>query len=160
MRRLALTIALSFMLLSLSLSAVDGKKAQYVGGTVKGMAEKAEGRFDTTDDADLIFTPDGKGSTVLRIPYAAITELEYGQKSGRRVGVAIMVSPLALFSKKRNHFLTISYMDSSSKEQAAVFELGKDIVRTAVKIVETRSGKDVQYQDDEARKSLGGGKSK
>jgi hypothetical protein len=88
------------------------------------------------------------------------TELEYGQKAGRRVGVAIMVSPLALFSKKRNHYLTITYTDSEGKEQAAVFELGKDIVRTSVKIVETRSGKDVQYQDDDARKSLGGGKVK
>jgi hypothetical protein len=38
-----------------------------------------------------------------------------------------MVSPLALFSKKRNHYLTITYKDSSEKEQAAVFELGKDI---------------------------------
>ena len=69
-----------------------------------------------------------------------------------------MVSPLALFSKKRNHFLTVTYKDNAGKEQAAVFELGKDIVRTAVKVMETRSGKDVQYQDEDARKSLGGGK--
>jgi hypothetical protein len=31
--------------------------------------------------------------------------------------------------------------------------LGKDIVRTTIAIVETRSGKKVTYQDDEARKS-------
>jgi hypothetical protein len=42
-----------------------------------------------------------------------------------------------------------------------VFRLDpEDIVRTAVKIVETRFGKDVQFQDDDARKSLGGGKGK
>ena len=31
-----------------------------------------------------------------------------------------MVSPLALFSKKRNHFLTVTYKDNAGKEQAAV----------------------------------------
>ena len=152
--------AVAFLMLSVVLSAVDSKKALYVGGTVKGLAEKTQGRLDTTNDEHLIFTPDRKGSAPITIPYAAITELEYGQKAGRRVGVAIMVSPLALFSKKRNHFLTITYTDTENKEQAAVFELGKDIVRTSVKVVETRSGKDVQYQDDDARKSLGGGKAK
>ncbi len=98
--------------------------------------------------------------SLLEIPYASIAELEYGQKAGRRVGVAIMVSPIALFSKKRKHYLTVSYKDSASKDQAAVFELGKDIVRTTLKIVETRSGKDIQFQDEDARKSIGGGKSK
>jgi hypothetical protein len=156
-KTLAFVLA-AVVLVGVSLGAVDSKKAQYVGGTVKGIAEKSEGRFDTTNDEHLTFTPDKKGSTPLRIPYASISELEYGQKAGRRVGVAIMISPLALFSKKRNHFLTITYTDAESKEQAAVFELGKDIVRTAVKIVETRSGKDVQYQDDDARKTFGGAK--
>jgi hypothetical protein len=37
-----------------------------------------------------------------------------------------------LFSKKRNHYLTIGYKDASGKDQAAVFELGKDIARTAL----------------------------
>ena len=92
----------------------------------------------------------------LEIQYASISELEYGQKAGRRVGVAVMISPLALFSKKRKHYLTVSYKDQAGKDQAAVFELGKDIVRTTLKIVETRSGKDITFQDDEARKSIGG----
>jgi hypothetical protein len=82
-----------------------------------------------------------------------MTGLEYGQKAGRRVGVAIMVSPLALFSKKRKHFLTINFNDKDGKPQAVVFELGKDIVRTALTIIETRSGKQIEYQDEEARKA-------
>jgi hypothetical protein len=107
----------------------------------------------------LTFTPDKKGTQPVTIPYAAITDLEYGQKAGRRVGVAIMVSPLALFSKKRKHYLTLGYKDANGKDQAAVFELGKDIVRTTLKIIETRSGKEIQYQDEEARKSgIGGAK--
>lgn len=62
------------------------------------------------------------------------------------------MSPLALFSKKRNHFLTITYKDASDKEQAGVFELGKDIVRTTLKILEVRTGKEITFQDEEACK--------
>ena len=138
------------------LLAVDGKKAQYIGGTVAGAKEGAEAKLDTSNETTLRFA--AEKMPLLEIPYASIAELEYGQKAGRRVGVAIMVSPLALFSKKRKHFLTISFKDLAGKDQAAVFELGKDIVRTTLTVLETRSGKDIQYQDDEARKSIGGGK--
>ena len=64
-----------------------------------------------------------------------------------------MVSPLALFSKKRNHYLTIAYKDAAGKDQSGVFELGKDIVRTSLTILQTRTGKEIEYQDEEARKS-------
>lgn len=152
---IALVICLS--LLGTSLLAVDGKKAQYIGGTATGLQEEAEGTLITNDESTLRFDAKKKGT--LDIPYASITGLEYGQKAGRRVAVAVLVSPFALFSKKRNHYLTISYNDAAGKEQAAVFELGKDIVRTSLKIIETRSGKEIEYQDDEARKSgMGGSK--
>lgn len=140
-----------------SLVAVDGKKAEYIGGTVAGMAEETEGRLDTTHASTLTFTPEKKERAPLAIPYDQITSIEYGQKSGRRIGVAIMVSPIALFSKKRKHFLTVSFNDAAGKEQAAVLELGKDIIRTTLTIVQTRSGKDITYQDEEARKAGRGG---
>lgn len=156
MKRLVSALVIGVLAAPASLLAVDGNKAQYIGGTVAGLKDKAEGRFNIAAEDAVTFTPDRKDQTPLAIPYAAITELEYGQKAGRRVAVGILISPWALFSMKRNHYLTVSYNDAG-KEQAAVFELGKDIVRTTVKILETRSGKDVVYQDDEARKSLGGG---
>ena len=152
------SVALVCLLLSTPLLAVDGDKAQYVGGTIQSLKEKTDGRFITSDDKALSFAP-SKGAAV-QIPYEAITELEYGQKAGRRVAVGVLISPLALFSKKRNHYLTITYKDDAGKEQAGVFELGKDIVRTTLKILETRSHREIQYQDDEARKSIGGGKGK
>jgi hypothetical protein len=156
-RRIAVVVMVA-LALEVSAFAVDGKKAAYVGGTVAGLKEQSEGRFDTTNDTTLTFSPNKQPSVT--IPYASISELEYGQKAGRRVAVAVLVSPLALFSKKRNHYLTITYKDDAGKEQAAVFELGKDIVRTTLKVLETRSGKDIQFQDDDARKSIGGGKGK
>src|SRR5262245_8902194 len=129
--------------------AVDGDKAQYVGGTVSAIKVKAEGPFVTDSATHARFTTNNKKDGALEIPYTAITGLEYGQKAGRRVAVAVLVSPLALFSKKRNHYLTVTYTDQAGAEQAAVFELGKDIVRTTLKVLEVRSGQSIEYQDEE-----------
>lgn len=153
--RTALFTISTALILTVVVSAVGGNKAAYVGGTITTVKEKAEGALDIRDETALTFSSkDGS----LAIPYSAIESLEYGQKAGRRIGVAIMVSPLALFSKKRNHFLTIGFKDADGKAQAAVFELGKDVVRTALTVIETRSGKKIEYQDDDARKSGLGGK--
>jgi hypothetical protein len=149
-RQRILSTFIAFVALSLVAEAVDKDKAMYVGGTVSGIQEKTEGRLNTTSNEALGFEA-GKDGAVI-IPYAAISELEYGQKAGRRVAVGILVSPFALFSKKRNHFLTITYMDVNGKEQAGVFELGKEIVRTTLKILEVRTGKEIEFQDAEACK--------
>jgi len=140
------------------LQAVGGDKAAYMGGTLEGIKEKAEGVLSTANPTRAVFTV--KKSAPVEIPYASIESLEYGQKAGRRVAVAVLVSPLALFSKKRNHYLTVTYKDAAGADQAAVFELGKDVVRTTLTVLELRSKKKVEFQDEEARKSLGGGTEK
>ena len=87
-------------------------------------------------------------STLATKPAAALQmlrHLRFGVVRGREY------LALALFSKKRNHFLTITYNDKAGKEQAGVFELGKDIVRTTLPILEARSGKKIEYFDQETR---------
>lgn len=156
MRRLvAALVIVSFA--STPLVAVGSKKAEYVGGTLKGLPEKTEGVLDTSKEDVLRFLPDKREIDEIVVPWGKITALEYGQKAGRRVGAAILVSPLLLFSKKRKHFLTISFTNTDGKDDAAVLELGKDVIRTSLTIIETRSGKKIEYQDEEARKSGRGG---
>jgi hypothetical protein len=122
----------------------------YVGGTITSIPEQTEGRSSTADQKAFVFTfKAGK----LEIPYDRVDLLEYGQKAGRRLGLAVVVTPLALFSKKRKHFLTLNYKDENGNQQAAVFELGKDVVRTTLAALEARTGKKIEYQDEEARKS-------
>jgi hypothetical protein len=152
-----LTVSALLLLLGfgVTLAAVDGDKAAYVGGTMVGVKEKVEGKLTTDDAADLIFTAK---QARFSIPYAKVDSIEYGQKAGRRVGVAIAISPVALLSKKRNHFLTVGYKDDAGKEQAAVFELGKDIVRTTLKVLEVRTNHKIEFQDEDAKKQYGGGK--
>lgn len=63
------------------------------------LKERAEGTLSTQSSTELVFTTKKDGGVT--IPYSAIGSLEYRQKAGRRVAVAVMVSPLALFSMKR-----------------------------------------------------------
>ncbi|HET9532750.1 MAG TPA: hypothetical protein VFQ92_20515 [Blastocatellia bacterium] len=156
MKPIAFTLIVALTLLSINSSpayaGLDSKKAMYVGGTVK-MKEKATGKALTSDEK--VFQFQSKYGN-LDIPYDKVTSLEYGQKAGRRVAVAILVTPFALFSKKRKHYLTITFKDESDKEQAAVFELGKDIVRVTLANLQVRTGKEIEYQDEEAQKSAKG----
>ena len=143
-----------FMLLvlfvTLAYGGVGSKSAMYVGGTVTTIKEKSEGKVSTADEKQFLFQ---YKEAKLLIPYDKVNSLEYGQKAGRRVGVAILVSPIALLSKKRKHYLTVNYLDDQDKQQAVVFELGKDIVRVTLSSLEARTGRKIEYQDDEARKS-------
>ena len=74
---------------------------------------------------------------------------------GTAVATTVLFRPIglvSLLSKKRRHYLTVGYKDDSGKDEVAVLEIGKDIVRTTLAIMETRSGKKIEYQDEEARK--------
>ena len=136
---------------------LDHKKAKYLGGTVTAVKAETEGIPSTDDERVFVFTyTDGDKEAKLTIPYERVNDLEYGQKAGRRIGLAVTISPWLLLSKKRKHFLTIGYRDENDKQQAAVFELGKDIVRTTLAAIEARTGKKIDYQDDEARKGSKG----
>jgi hypothetical protein len=132
------------------MAGVGSKKASYVGGTVTTIKEGTEGDTSTKDEKVYTFTTKNGN---LSIPYDRVDSLEYGQKAGRRVGLALTISPWLLLSKKRKHFLTISWKDDADKQQAVVLELGKDIIRTELATLEARTGRKIEYQDDEARKS-------
>lgn len=166
----AWTLLVSMAAQTAAIAAVPGRKAAYAGGTAvefPGARDPIVGTLDTSRPDALVFVAERKPhqGVVLQIRYDAIVDLEYGQKAGRRVGATVgttvLLGPLGLltlFSKKRNHFLTIGYRDEQGGEQVVIFELGKDIVRTATKIIETRSGRPLEFQDEDARKMLGGSK--
>lgn len=141
-----------FALQSLVWAGLGSHKALYVGGTVSNLKEKTEGTVSTADEKAFVFE---HKADKLSIPYGQVTSLEYGQKAGRRLGLALAVSPLFLFSHKRRHFLTIGYLDDNKKQQGAVFELGKDVIQPTLSALESRTGKKVEYEDEEARKAVG-----
>jgi hypothetical protein len=148
----------SFILLAmcaqLAFAGLGSDKTKYIGGTVSALKEGAEGKSSAKDEKVFVFTTDNDGKEgKVEIPYDKVDSLEYGQKAGRRVGVAFVVNPIFIFSKKRRHFLTLGYTDADGKQQAAVFEMGKDVIRVNLATLEARTGKKIEYQDEEARKS-------
>jgi hypothetical protein len=151
---MALTLVWALVLDIAAFAGIGSEKTAYIGGTENQIKEGTEGTSSAKDEKK--FTFDYKGGN-LTIPYDQINDLEYGQKAGRRLGLALTVSPWLLLSKKRKHFLTLGWKDEKDVQHAAVFELGKSITRTTIATLEARTGKKIEYQDDEARKSgLGG----
>lgn len=144
-------------------SAVAKNGAAYTAGTIarfNAAGERIEGRVDVSDANQLIFIADRHPQVdePLRIEYAAIHHAELGQRARRRVSTALgaagLLGPvglLALASKHRAHHLTIAYTDEGM-HHVVVFELGKSVVRPTLAAVEARSGRLIEYQDEEARK--------
>jgi hypothetical protein len=132
------------------LAGVPSKKAVYRGGTLPLPKPPAQGEVSVTDTQEFVFR---HRSGELRVPYDAVNSLEYGQKAGRRLGLSIALSPLFLLSKKRRHYLTLGFLDGASSQQAMMFELGKDIVRTTLVGLEAHTGLRVEFEDEEARRS-------
>jgi hypothetical protein len=136
-----------------AVAGLDKDAAMYIGGTVSAIPEQTTGRLDFTSEDKMTFRWSG-GSWDL--PYKQITSLEYGQKAGRRVGVAIVVTVWALFSKKRRHFLTIGFTNPEGKKQAALIEIGKAKVKTSLATLEARTGLKVEYESQEAKEHVHG----
>ncbi len=134
----------------LLLAGRPGSRVEYVGGTVNAIAGHPEGSLITSDDRILVFA---MKTTAIRIPYDRINLIEYGQKVDRRYAMAILISPMFLLSKSRRHFLTIGYADDQERQQAMVFQVNKNDIRTVLVTLEARTGRKVQYQDEEARKA-------
>lgn len=150
--RWAIVIIAGFGLTAGASAGTPSKKAAYQGGTLASVETPTVGSLSALDSDKFVFQhPTG----ALEIPYGQFNSIEYGQKSKRRLGLSIAVSPLFLLTKKRKHFLTLSYVDGDGRQQAAVFELGKKIVRTTLAGLEARTGLMVEYEDDQARRAAG-----
>lgn len=136
--------------LCLGLAAAPAMHVHYVGGTLSQLPTKAAGTLQIGDDDSFSFAV--AGSTI-RVPYRDVNMLEYGQRVSRRYLEAVLISPVFLLAKRRSYFLTVGYTDSNGKQQAMVFQVGAKEIRPILVSLEARSGKKVEYQDDEARKS-------
>ncbi len=131
-------------------AAIPAQKAVYRGGTLAIFEPPAKGEIYTNLPRELVFAAQQER---LAIPYGAVNTLDYGQKAGRRLGLAIVVSPLFLLSKKRRHYLTVGFLDEHGEQQAAVFELGKRIVRSTLAALEAKTGLLVEFEDEKARQA-------
>jgi hypothetical protein len=85
-------------------AALGQSKAEYVGGTAAQVAVGSEGSIHVEDERYFAFY--SKDSRV-RVGYDQLNLIEYGQQVSRRLGYAIVISPIFLLSTQRKHFLTV-----------------------------------------------------
>ena len=123
-------------------------RAEYVGGTRDDIPVKNAGDIGVSDNVYFVFT---SKQTKVKIPYDRINLLEYGQRVGRRYAEAVIISPLFMLAKKRQHFLTLGFEDDAGHQQAMVFRVDKSGIRVALVTLEARTGRQVTFQDEEAR---------
>ena len=148
MKRTVACLMILVLLAADSAMAVNADQAVYVGGTAS-LTRGTKGVLDASSEKVVKF---GAWET----PYDKITALDYGQHVGRHWACAAFglygVLPI-LLAKKRRHYLTVEYSDDTGKTQAAIFEVGKESIRSVLKTLEVRSGKKIQYEDKEAEKT-------
>ena len=138
------------LIVLLAKSAVAQTRVEYIGGTAGQLAAEVQGSIAFDDERYFAFYG---GKTQLRLAYDHINLLEYGQQVGRRMALALVISPVFLLSKARKHFLTIGYLGEDGRQQAMVFRVDKNSIRPALAALEARTGLKIQYQDEEARKA-------
>ena len=127
----------------------SGGRAAYVGGTISQIPAGCDGTVQATDDQYFVFY---SHHASWRVPYDRINLIEYGQKVDRRFLAAVLISPLMLLAKKREHFLTVGYSDDDNRQQAMIFRVDKDAIRAMLVSLEARTGRKVEFQDDDARR--------
>ena len=127
-----------------------GARATYIGGTLSKVGNNTSGSIDAVDEKYFVFYARHES---IRVPYEKISIVEYGQKVDRRYLMAALISPLLVLSKSRQHFLTVVYADENEREQAMIFKVDKGNIRAMLVSLEARTGRKVQFQDEEARKA-------
>jgi len=123
-------------------------RAEYIGGTRADIPAESSGAIKVSDEVYFIFV---SKQTQVKVPYERINLLEYGQKVNRRYLEAVVISPLFMLSKKRQHFLTVGFQDDDGHQQALVFKVSKNDIRLTLVALEARTGQTVRFQDEEAR---------
>jgi hypothetical protein len=143
--------AAGWLILALSLAAAEpGVKVQVAGGTVPAIAPKTSLRLDLTGADSLLLR---FGASHVGIAYRKINTVEYGQNVSRRYAAAVLISPVLLLSKSRRHFVTIGYVDEEDRQQALVIRVEKGDIRSVLAGLEARTGRRIEFQNDEARKA-------
>jgi len=143
-------LRVAILLVSLPVVMSAQTSAEYIGETVPQLDAGSQGSLALADERYLAFYA---GKIQIRVAYDRVNLIEYGQQVGHRVALALVISPIFLLTKSRKHFLTIGFSGDDGRQQALVFRVNKNSIRSMLASLEARTGQKVQYQDEQARKA-------
>lgn len=143
---------ISACLLLLSFVATSSAQVSFDGVEIRtsfAKANEGDGGHLIIHKDRIIFAKKKTGAEeYFAIPTSAVKELFYSRVSGRRIGAAILVSPLLLLSKGRKHYMTVSSNDGKAAIGAVEFKLDKSNYRPILRSVETAAGVTMQYDQE------------
>lgn len=149
---LLMPIACALIAQCLPAAQSGGAHAHLIGTTVSEFPTKCDVRVDLTGDREILFVT---RLLTLHVPYDKVNTLEYGQHVGERDLEAILISPLFKLSKSRKHFLSIGYLDANGRQQVLFMQVDKSDLRALLAELEGKTGRRLEYTDDEARRGRG-----
>jgi hypothetical protein len=129
-----------------------GARAYLAGTTLSEFPSRCAVRVDMTGDRELLFVTH---SLTLHVPYDKVNALEYGQHVGERILAAVLISPLVVLGKSRKHFVSVGYVDANGRQQVLFMQVNKGDLRALLAELEGKTGRRVEYTDDEARRGRG-----
>src|ERR1700749_2971729 len=95
----------------------SGSRVEYIGGTRGDIPTQNNGEIRVTNETYFVFV---SKHTEVKIPYERINLLEYGQKVDRHFVAAAIISPIFMVAKKREHFLTVGFVNDNGHQEAMV----------------------------------------
>ncbi len=142
-------MAAVLMALFVPLAFAGSDEVQYQGGTL-AMENGTKLKVNLADPAGAVLT--GKHGAV-RIPWAGISSIEYGQTASRRVTSSVLLlGPMGLFLKAQKHYVSVEWTDAEGNAQAAAFRADKNNFRAILSAFRAKSKVVVVCGDAEAAK--------
>ncbi|HZL25424.1 MAG TPA: hypothetical protein VFC39_02720 [Acidobacteriaceae bacterium] len=117
--------------------AVEGSEVQLRSSSVAGTKAGVVGQFDITVPDKMVFR--ALGSPDLAMPYANIVEFSSREEVTHHLGLIATIVVGLLKPRMKQHYITISYRDSSGVMQVAAFEVAKRTPDILISLLQARA---------------------
>lgn len=141
---------LSALLIGLSCSfllyADSFKDVEYIHQGTNGKGEKTGGQLVVDSTAkQLSFA--SHDTTELTVPFDKVTHLVYEKASKPRYAAGLLLAWPLLFTKSKQHFLTVQYKEGETGKYA-VFHLSKSNYREVLASTEAATGQKIEREEE------------
>lgn len=91
---------------------------------------------------------DSGGSMPFQIPFDKIKAIHYERSATPRYAAGMLIAWPLLFTKSKQHFLTIQYVEGSGEGKFQIVRLDKNNFRTALDTIEADTGVKVERTEE------------
>jgi sporulation protein YlmC with PRC-barrel domain len=91
---------------------------------------------------------DSGGSLPFQIPFDKIKAIHYERSATPRYAAGVLIAWPLLFTKSKQHFLTIQYVEASGEGKFQIVRLDKNNFRTALDTIEADTGVKVERSEE------------